>query len=189
MQFNTNESLIIGINDNDDLVVAELNFNDLNKGTKFYNPYYYISLNGLNNIKDAETGREEARERLSESEYWEDIGFLSDNIPDVLKNNIDFNAVADDVINSDGWEMTNGEYYYFGIYGDENYYLNLQWCGFKEENNKKEDYKKLFISDDDFNFLMKVKEIKEENKQDVAEIKKIFSKYQDTQKIIKTLLE
>jgi len=189
MDINGDKSLFIGIDKGGDLVKTDLNFNDLNKGTKWYNPHYSIRFEGFTEIIDSEKGEEDARERLSDSEYWEDIGFLSSDMPGVLKNNIDFKGMAEDVISSDGWEMTNGEFYLLGDFEDKEYYINLNWCGFGDKHRTKEEYKKLFISEDDFNYLMSIKEIKEDDKKGVLKIKTIFSKYQNTKEIIKAFLE
>lgn len=190
MNFNNGKNLFIGIDIKGDLVNLELNFNDLNKGTKFYNPHFYLTFNGFTDIKDEETGKQEARERLEDSTYWEEIGFLENlKSSSILERHIDFKGVAKEVINNDGWEMTNGEYYFIGIFKDKNYYINLNWCGFDKEHNNLKDFKKLFISKEDFNFLIEHKETKEEDLKNVEEIKKIFSKYQDKNKIIKSFLE
>ena len=62
MQVNNENTLFLGIDNEGDLIGLELNFNDLNKGTKFYNPHYYISPQGYTDIKDEDTGEKEARE-------------------------------------------------------------------------------------------------------------------------------
>jgi len=184
-----NEKIFIGINKDGYLIEAKLNYNDLNKGTKWYNPHYRISLNGYDNIIDEETGEREARERLEDSEYWEEIGYLNKEIPSVLANNIDFKAVAEELINSDGWEMTNGEYYEIGDYENKTYYIDVSFCGYEEENSKLNKYNKLFISKEDFKFLFSCKEIKENDAEKVNKIKEIFNKKQDETEIIKSFLE
>jgi len=186
MEFNNGKNLFIGINKEGDLVNLELNFNDLNKGTKFYNPHFYLTPHGYTDIKDEETGEQEARERLQDKSYWDEIGFIKDDC--FLNDFIDFEAVAERVINTDGWEMTNGEYYFLGNYEDKNYYINLNWIGFEKKAFNLKEFKSLFISKEDFNFLKEHQEVKEKSK-DVEELKKIFSKYQDTKKIIKSFLE
>lgn len=188
MEFNTDKSLFLGIDKEGDLIVLDLNFNDLNKNTKWYNPHYYITPHGYTDIKDAKTGEEEARERLSTSEHWDEIGMLKRNA--FLNDFIDFDKVADSVLNTDGWTMTNGEFYFIGNYEDKNFYINLNWMGRdKKKLFNKKDFQKLYINNEDFKFLSKVGEIKESNKKEVNEIKTIFSKYQDTQQIIKDMLE
>jgi hypothetical protein len=191
MDFNNGKSLFLGINKEGDLISLELNFNDLNSGTKFYNPHYYITPHGYTEIKDSETGEQEARERLEDEEYWKEIGFLNDNnANNLLIRHIDFKEVANEVLNSDGWTMTNGEFYFLGSFEDKEYYINLNWIGRdNKELYDKKTFKKLFISDDDFKTLSKIKEVKESDEKAVLEIKTIFSKYQDKQEIIKAFLE
>ncbi len=187
MEFNTNKSLFLGINKEGDLINLELNFNDLNKGTKFYNPHYYISPHGYTDIKDEETGEKEARERLEDSDYWDELGLIDQK--SFLKDFINFKDVADHVINTDGWTMTNGEYFYLGNYKDLEYYISLNWIG-KEDKIlfQKRVYQKLYISEEDLIFLSKCGEVKEANKEEVRKLKTIFSKYQDTKEIIKDFL-
>ncbi len=188
MEFNTNKSLFLGIDKDGDLINLELNFNDLNKGTKFYNPHYYITPHGYTDIKDEETGKKEARERLEDPDYWDDLGMIDQK--SFLKDFINFEDVANHVINNDGWEMTNGEYYYLGIYEDLSYSINLSWLGREDKRlfNKNE-YQKLYISEEDLIFLKGCNEVKESDKKTIEELKKIFSKYQDTKEIIKDMLE
>ena len=75
-------------------------------------------------ITDVE-GEEKAREQLSSQSYWEDIGYINKDMPQVLIKNIDFEAVAEEVINTDGWEMTLGEYQEFGEYETDNYFMDV----------------------------------------------------------------
>jgi len=188
MEFNTERSLFLGIDKEGDLISLKLSFDDLNKGTKFYNPHYYMTPHGFTDIKDEETGEREAKERLRDRNYWDDLGMIDSK--SFLNDYIDFDVVADSVINTDGWYMTNGEYYYIGLFEDESYYINLNWVG--RENKKlfdKKNFKKLYINEEDFEFLSKIKEVKEKDKKQIQELKKIFSKYQDTKRIIKDMLE
>ena len=200
MEFNNGKNIFIGINNNGDLVSLELKFNDLNKGTKFYNPHYYLSPHGFSEIIDEEIGKQKAYETLENEDYWEDIGYISKDMPLLLRNHIDFKAVAEEVINTDGWTRTNGEFYYFGTYEDKEYYISLQWCGFDEKAFNRDNYKTLFISEEDFKFLCNNKQVKQEEnpkgiknqllqEQKIRELKTIFSKYQDTKEIIKAFLE
>jgi hypothetical protein len=172
---------------NRDLVTLELSFHNLNKGTKWENDHYYFSVHGFSEIKDSERGEEDAREILSNSDYWDDIGMMDNK--SFLTDYINFDEVAEHVLNTDGWENTNGEFYYFGHYGNKEYSLNLQWIGRdkKELFNKKE-YFKIYVSDEDFKFLSKLGEIKP-NSKELEEVNKILSKYQDKQRIIKDMLE
>jgi len=191
MEFNNGKNIFIGINKTGDLVNLELNFNDLNKGTKFYKPEFYFSFHGFSDIKDSETGEQEARERLEDEDYWAELGYLSQDTKNYnpVLNHIDFKGLADEVLINDGWTNTNGEFYFLGNYGDKEYYINLQWCGFEKENSKIADYKQMFISKEDFKYLMDNSRTHQKSKKIVEEIKKIFSKYQDTNKIIKAFLE
>ena len=183
-----NKYVFLGINKDGELIGLELSFHNLNKGTKWENDHYYLSTHGFSSIVDEDKGEEEAFDRLSESEYWEDLGYLSDNIPEVLKSNIDFKEVAQDVINSDGWEMTNGEHYEFETYQDKNYFLNLQFIGCEEENNKPENYKYQFVNNDDFKFLIDFKDVKPEDKDSLKRFEEIQKK-QNRQDIVKAMLE
>ena len=192
MDLDNGEHLFLGINKEGDLVSLELNFNDLNKGTEHYNPHYYLSSCGFSEIKDEETGKREARERLEDSEYWGDLGYLkqSKDYYNPVLNHIDFSGLADEVLSNDGWYMTNGEFYYIGLFDDKQYYINLQWCGHEhKELFSKKWYKTLFVNKEDFELLSSIKEIKEKDEKKVNELKKVFSKYQDKQKIIKSFLE
>ena len=133
--------LYIGITKSDELVYIE------------YDPLEdkqqnYFSLCGgtYDTPKTEQEGEEEARKRLSTREYWEDIGLLP-NGNNFLSDFIDFEEVADHVLNNDGWEMTNGEFNHFGEYEGEEIYLNSQSGGqHKEEINN---FKKLFVKKED----------------------------------------
>ena len=186
------KSIFIGINQDGDLVSLELNFNDLNKGTKFYNPHYYLTPHGYTDIKDNETGEQEARERLEDPEYWEEIGYLGKNRQgyNFLENHINFKEVAEEVLNSDGWQMTNGEYYLIGELDNKEYYINLNWIGFEEKAFSLDNFKKIFVSESDFNFLKENhKEVKEQDKKTIQKLKAIFDKEQNTKDIIKSFIE
>jgi|TARA_Y100000034_G_scaffold114835_1_gene151345 hypothetical protein len=89
-----------------------------------------------------EQGEQNAFNVLSTSEYWEDIGDFQSN--SFLSGFIDFKRVADHVINTDGWENTNGEYTHFGEYNDEEVYLNYS-CG-GQHQIKREDLKECWIN-------------------------------------------
>ncbi len=183
--------IILGLDKENDLVTLELSFHNLNRGTKWENDHYNLSVHGFTDIKDNETGESEARERLEDSEYWNDLGYLLQQTEhrNPVLDFIDFNALAKHVLNTDGWYMTNGEYYYFSHYEEKEYYLNLNWIG--RENKKvfnKKEYKNLFISDEDFKFLSTLGEMKPDSKE-LEEVKKILSKYQDKHQIVKAMLE
>ena len=182
--------IIIGLDKENDLVTLELSFHDLNRGTKWENDHYYFSVHGFSEIKDSETGEREARERLEDYDYWDDLGYLNQTEQhNPVLNHIDFKALADEVLSSDGWMMTNGEFYYFSHYEDEEYYLNCQWIGRDDKKVfDKKQYNKLYINDKDFKFLSTLKKIKP-NSKELEEVKKILSKYQDKHIIIKNMLE
>lgn len=182
-----NKYVFLGLNKDNELIGLELSFHNLNKGTKWENDHYYLCTHGFSSIIDEKTGESEAFDRLNDSEYWEDIGYLSENIPSVLSNNIDFKSVAEEVINSDGWEMTNGEHYEFEEYKDKNYFLNLQFIGFEKENADIKEYNKLFVSEEDFKFLIKFKDIKPEDKKSLDRFEEIRGK-QNRKEIVKAML-
>ena len=188
-----NKHIILGLDKENDLITLELNFHDLNRGTKWENDHYYFSVHGFTQIKDNQTGEDEAREILEEREYWEDLGYLtqSKNFNNPVLGFIDFEALANHVINVDGWQMTNGEFYYFADYQEKEYYLNLQWIG--QEDKKvfdKKEYNKLYINEEDFKFLSTLKEIKPDS-EDLKKVKEIISKYQTEElkeRVVKDML-
>ena len=182
MEFNTDKNLFLGINKDNELIVLELNCNDMNKET-----YYYISCSGYRDIKDEETGEQEAREVLKYSDYWDDLGMIDRK--SFLTDYINFDDVAEHVLNTDGWYNTNGEYYNIGFYEDKNYYINLGFIGYEKENLKRENLKTLYINEEDLKFIKKSGRTDIKNKKTIEELKKIFSKYQDTKPIIKDFLE
>ena len=91
--------------------------------------YFSMSGSEYNELKDSETGEQEARERLEEEDYWKDCSMLPDNLLPVLSRNIDFVKVAEEVISCDGWENINGEYQSFGTIKGKDWFLSLQGCG------------------------------------------------------------
>ena len=60
---------------------------------------------------------------------------------------INFEKVADHVLSTDGWEITNGEYSHFGEYNGEEIYLNFSSCGQHKEEIK--DLKECWVSKED----------------------------------------
>lgn len=125
------------------------------------NELYFIEWDKVNNLQrktftlsggcygepvTEQTGETQARERLSESDYWDDLGYIDSKC--FLMDFIDFNKVAESVINTDGWENTNGEYSHFGEYNNEEIYLNCS-CG-GQHQLKRNDFNKLFIGENDF---------------------------------------
>jgi len=93
-----------------------------------------------------EEGENKAREVLNNSSYWEDLGYLS-NSPNILTSHINFNEVAEEVLNIDGWENTNGEYSHFGEYKGEEIYLNYSCSGQHKEEIK--DLKECWVEKSD----------------------------------------
>jgi len=102
--------------------------------------------------KTEEEGENEAKKVLSDSSYWRDLDYINDEC--FLNDFIDFDKVAEYVINNDGWENTNGEYSHFGEYENEEIYLNFSSCGQHQEEIK--NFKQLFISEDEFKTLNKI---------------------------------
>lgn len=188
MKMNTEKTLFIGIDNDGDLISLELNFDDLNKGTKFYDPHYRISPHGYTDIKDDDAGEKEARESLEDPDYWDDIYGGDKNDPRL--EYVNYRELADRIINTDGWQMTNGEYYEIGLFEDKWYFVNLSWIGRDhKELFDKRNYKKLYINEEDFKFLKNNPEIKEGDEKKVYEVKAIFSKIQDTKQIISDMLK
>jgi len=114
-----------------------------------------ISLCGseYDNCINEETGEEEAEDRLSSSDYWEDMGMLPEN--SFLSNFIDFEEVAEHVISNDGWENTCGEYQYFGDYDKESFYFNLQSCG-QHDDFRNRKIKRWLIPKEEAEKLLKI---------------------------------
>ena len=67
--------------------------------------------------KTEEQGEQEAKEVLKDSSYWDDLGLIDSK--SFLTNFINFDEVAEDVVNSDGWENVNGEYTHFGEHNNK----------------------------------------------------------------------
>lgn len=179
------KQIFIGINKEKELVSVELNYNDLNKGTKWYNPHHYLTPHYYREIIDSEHGEAAAHERLADEEYWQDIGFIKDT-PRILIDNVDWEAVADEVISSDGWTNTNGEWNEIGEYGGKEYFISLGSIG---PEYKRSDFKKIFISEVDFKYLLSKKEWKDSMKAEVKKLLALFEKEQDMIPIIKAFLE
>lgn len=181
------EHIFIGITNDNELVSLELDYNDLNKGTEWYNPHYSLCPHIYRGILDEVKGEELAHERLADEEYWKDLGYLSDNIPNVLTSNINWEEVATDVINSDGWEMTNGEWQELGEYDGKNYFIDLGGIG---HDYARKDFKQLFITETEYKFLMgRGKEWKEKDVAGIKKLKALVSKKQNITKIIKAFIE
>ena len=128
----TKQELFIGIGKNNSLWSIEYDHEN-NKEHKTF------SLSGTEYDYPVaeEEGEEQARERLKDPQYWEDLGYIeylpSENI---LYQFIDFEKVAEFVINNDGWQNVNGEYEEFGKYEGEDWYFSLSGCGQHKFNPK-----------------------------------------------------
>jgi hypothetical protein len=81
-------------------------------------------------IISEDDGEKQAKERLSDEEYWNDTGMLpSGKSRNFLIDFIDFDKVAEHVINNDGWENVNGEYKMIGTHNDVDYFVTFESCG------------------------------------------------------------
>lgn len=96
-------------------------------------------------------GEENARETLRDSSYWDELGMI--NRESFLTDFIDFDEVADHVINTDGWENTNGEYNHFGEFNGEEIYLSYSSGGQHKEEIK--DLKECWVSEEDLKQVYK----------------------------------
>jgi len=165
--------LYIGVTNNDELYFIEWDKCDNEQRKTF-------SLCGgcYKEPKTEDEGREEAQERLSTSEYWEEI-YNMDELPNILTSKINFKEVAEEVLNIDGWENTNGEYNHFGEYENEEIYLNYS-CGgqHREERNN---FKKLWIGENDFKTIMELwdkEHLKPLREKTLKKMSEIFNHYE-----------
>lgn len=144
-----------------------------------------------NEPKTEQDGEQEAFNTLSNFDYWDEIYNLKD-IPSVLIGHIDYKEVAEEVINLDGWENTNGEYNHFGEYNNEEIYLNSSSGGQHQEERK--NLKDLWISEDDFkkiNLLWDSGHLKPLKEGSLKFMSSVFEKYKkfcsDEEALIKYL--
>lgn len=139
--------IYLGIDNNDELIYLEWDKIDNKQRNTF-------SLCGgsYNEPKTETQGEENARETLKDSSYWDDLGMLDKN--SFLTNFINFDEVAEHVLNTDGWENTNGEYNHFGEYNDEEIYLNYSSGG--QHQVKIKDFKELWINKKDLEEVYKL---------------------------------
>lgn len=111
------------------------------------NKTFSLSGTSYNDLIDDEKGEEQARELLEDSSYWEELGYLGSpkqhNNP--VFDFIDFVALANHIINTDGWQMTGGEYYIFGQHKGKDYYLNYSSCGQIDDSIRNAKVKKWLI--------------------------------------------
>lgn len=142
--------LYIGITKEDELIYIEWDKVDNEERKTF-------SLCGgtYGNPKTEEEGEEEARKVLRTREYWEDIGMLpfNTNNSNILIEFINFDDVAERVLNLDGWENVCGEFNHFGEFEGEETYLHSSSYGQHREERK--DIKELWISEDEYKTIMK----------------------------------
>jgi len=133
--------MYIGVTNDDELLYIEWDKVDNEQRKTF-------SLSG-GTYRDPKTeaeGRDEARKVLRTRDYWEDLDMIKGE--SFLNDYINFDEVAEYVLNSDGWENTNGEYSHFGEVQNEEIYLSFSSCGQHQE--KREDIKELWISEKEF---------------------------------------
>lgn len=106
---------------------------------------FYLCGETYSEPKTESQGEEEARKVLSTSDYWKDLGMIDNK--SFLTNYIDFNEVAERVLNTDGWEHTNRDYTHFGEYNGEEIYLNYSSAGQHKEEIK--DLKECWVKKSD----------------------------------------
>lgn len=166
------KKIFIGISKDKELCELEFNKNFMNKEKYIYfTPHWYRGI-----VSETE-GEENAREILSESDYWDEIGMLDKK--SFLTDFIDFEKVADHVINNDGWEMTNGEYYFIADIDKEAYFIDLGGIG---QEIKREELKEIFVSEEDLKFILGIKDhIDIKDKKNIDKLISIFNKYGDKQ--------
>ena len=121
--------IYIGVNKDDELYYIEWD-----KVRNEQQKTFSLCGGTYDNPKTEKQGEEEAREVLKDPSYWDDMGLI--NKDSFLNDFINFDDVADHVLNSDGWENTNGEYTHFGEYNDEEIYLNYSCVGQHKEEIK-----------------------------------------------------
>jgi len=130
------------------------------------------------NPKTEAEGEEEARETLSDSEYWEEL-YNIDELPNILTSKINYKEVAEEVLSSDGWENTNGEYNHFGEDGNEEVYLNSASGG--QHTEERNNFIKLWIGENDFKTIMSLWEkehLKPLQEKTFKKMEEIFSHYE-----------
>jgi hypothetical protein len=123
----------------------ELYYIEWDKADNEQRKTFTLSSGTFNEPKTEQQGEQEAKERLSTSDYWDDLGMIDQK--SFLTDFIDFDEVAEHVLNIDGWENVNGEYTHFGEYNEEEIYLNYSSGGQHKEEIK--DLKELWINKED----------------------------------------
>jgi hypothetical protein len=97
--------LFVAITEDNDVFALDLDFPYSKQ-----NEYISVHFIGYRECITNEKGEEKAREQLSDEDYWRELGYLTKDTPKILLKHIDFKAVADEVIDSEGWEPTLGDY-------------------------------------------------------------------------------
>lgn len=166
--------LYIGVTNDDELLYIDWDKADNEQRKRF-------SLSGgtYREPKTETEGEEEARETVSSFDYWDELYNIK-NIPSVLIGNIDYKKVAEQVINIDGWENTNGEYSHFGEVENEEIYLNYSSGG--QHREELENLKDLWISKEDFkkiNSLWSEEHLKPLKNDSLKFMSSIFEKYKN----------
>lgn len=136
----------VGVTEDNEVVFIKMEIGSCN------NDYYTITHSTYQGITDAESGEQEARERLEDSEYWKEVGLLPEG-NNFLANFIDFERAANAVIANDGWQNVNGSYEYIGDYESKEYYISASSFGASIKDLNKE-YKKLLITEEEKDILI-----------------------------------
>lgn len=130
--------LFVGVNKEGNLISFSF---DLLRMTE--QKYISVSANEYEQLITEEKGREDAKERLSDPEYWADLGYLNTKDHNPLFNYIDFDRAAEDIIKIDGWENVNGEFQEFGTIEGITYYMAL--AAFGQHEFKSSDIEKWLV--------------------------------------------
>ena len=126
------ETIVIGITENQEIVTLDYN------GFKSYECGFYISagFNKYDNLKTDDDGYNEAYDTLIQPDYYDDMGY---DIPEFFKPFIDYEQLANYILNNEGWYDINGEYIELLCCENESYYGRFSsWYHYL---------------DDEFNFL------------------------------------
>jgi len=115
------EKTIIGITNYNEIVTLEFN------GIKSFRDGYYISagFTSYDNLITEDEGYDNAYDTLIEPDYYTDIGY---NLDELFKSFIDYDQLANYILNNEGWYNINGEYTeLLGYNGDEYYGAFSVW--------------------------------------------------------------
>ena len=171
--------IYVGITEDNELIEAELSINKDGETR--------IRSNIYRDLVEEEEGEAEAIKTLSDVQYWADLGFISEDSP--LLSYINFEEVAEDTVNTDGWENVNGEYEYKGDYGGKSYFFNLSGIGgnyFAELLNAN---KALFVNMQALKTLIKYSHRALTSEPARKELDRIFSYDVPTEQVIGAWLE